>query len=456
MLTELRKRLAFADLGGKSLSSMEYLTDGGRSADGAPEGGIYARCSTRSRCSIDARAGDAVTRRRPLRAGSRSRHATTCCRRTIRARDVLVIDFAGFEERVVQPRLGLAHRRARRCASAGSNLDRLRLRRRPALRGHQPRATPTVLPAAANQIELYGREFGDFVGALLEGAGSGSTGRARATAASKADSGLAVRAPGRAQHRRVRRARRHHRACGTRARASPPPGRTRCCSPTARPPAPGFKSIHFGSPNEYAFEYLMSGGDNSLHVVMGLRKPDARGELTLKSKPYAGKFFMSGAAAGRRVRVRSRGEARSRAVRTATCCRRSRPRSGSRTLGRSSPRAAQRRGAPIRVEGENITVRLDGELAALALRRGVRQADPGQGREGRPGAGRGAAGAGPDRRGVIATARRPPRRISRTEAHALLIVEAQKSIPTLNAVRRSFLSGRVPSLRAFGWATWSQ
>jgi hypothetical protein len=59
------------------------------------------------------------------------------------------------------------------------------------------------------------------------------------------------------------------------------------------------RSIHFGSPNEYAFEYLMSGGDNSLHVVMGLEKPDARGHLQLRPRPYAAKFFMSGAAAGR-------------------------------------------------------------------------------------------------------------------------------------------------------------
>ena len=40
MLAELRKRVAFCDLGGKALSSIEYLTDGGRDADGAPEGGI--------------------------------------------------------------------------------------------------------------------------------------------------------------------------------------------------------------------------------------------------------------------------------------------------------------------------------------------------------------------------------------------------------------------------------
>src|SRR5206468_11087923 len=63
--------------------------------------------------------------------------------------------------------------------------------------------------------------------------------------------------------------------------------------------APGFKTIHFGTPNEYAFEYLMSGGENSLHVIMGLRKPDARGQLALRERPYGGKFLMSGAAAGR-------------------------------------------------------------------------------------------------------------------------------------------------------------
>ena len=40
MLAELRKRVAFCDLGGKALSSIEYLTDGGRDAEGAPEGGI--------------------------------------------------------------------------------------------------------------------------------------------------------------------------------------------------------------------------------------------------------------------------------------------------------------------------------------------------------------------------------------------------------------------------------
>ena len=40
VLAELRKRVALCDLGDKALSSIEYLTDGGRDADGRPEGGI--------------------------------------------------------------------------------------------------------------------------------------------------------------------------------------------------------------------------------------------------------------------------------------------------------------------------------------------------------------------------------------------------------------------------------
>jgi len=41
VLTELRKRAVFADLGGKALSGIEYLTDGGCTADGSAGGGIY-------------------------------------------------------------------------------------------------------------------------------------------------------------------------------------------------------------------------------------------------------------------------------------------------------------------------------------------------------------------------------------------------------------------------------
>ena len=41
VLTELRKRVQFADLGGKALSAIEYVTDGGRDSAGWPEGGVY-------------------------------------------------------------------------------------------------------------------------------------------------------------------------------------------------------------------------------------------------------------------------------------------------------------------------------------------------------------------------------------------------------------------------------
>ena len=45
VLAELRKRVRFADLGGKALSSVEYLTDGGRAADGSAGG---RRCTASS------------------------------------------------------------------------------------------------------------------------------------------------------------------------------------------------------------------------------------------------------------------------------------------------------------------------------------------------------------------------------------------------------------------------
>jgi hypothetical protein len=123
--------------------------------------------------------------------------------------------------------------------------------------------------------------------------------------------------------------------------------------------APGFKSIHFGSPNEYAFEYLMSGGENSLHVVLGLRKPDARGELSLKPKPYSGTFLMSGSAAGRVFLLdpeRRLDPAQYRGnVPDAIA-----PEEWAGDLGPFIAREARRRGAPIRVDDETISVRIDG------------------------------------------------------------------------------------------------
>jgi hypothetical protein len=125
-------------------------------------------------------------------------------------------------------------------------------------------------------------------------------------------------------------------------------------------PAPGLKSIHFGAPNEYAFEYLMSGGENSLHVVMGLAKPDARGELALRSRPYAGKFFMSGAAAGRVLifdpeRALAPAQYHGNVVSELTS-------DDWRTLvGPFIAGEARRRGLPLRVEGDELVLRLQGE-----------------------------------------------------------------------------------------------
>jgi hypothetical protein len=125
-------------------------------------------------------------------------------------------------------------------------------------------------------------------------------------------------------------------------------------------PAPGFKSLHMGSPNEYAFEYLMSGGDNSCHVVLGLAKPDRRGELHLRPRPYAGKFLMSGAAAGRvflldperrleREQCRGNVEVSLSQIEWA------------RDVAPLLNAEARLRGAPMRAEAEHFAIRLGGE-----------------------------------------------------------------------------------------------
>ena len=167
-----------------------------------------------------------------------------------------------------------------------------------------PRYVGTNLPARDGAraegvtIELYGREFGDFLGALLEGAEIWLYGQGQSHVGMKADSGYlfvlqdALNTCMYAAHGGTISVW----DSGSRFAVA---GQNKVLLADGKTPAPGFKSIHFGSPNEYAFEYLMSGGDNSLHVVMGLRKPDARGELSLRPKPYSAKFFMSGAAAGR-------------------------------------------------------------------------------------------------------------------------------------------------------------
>jgi hypothetical protein len=124
--------------------------------------------------------------------------------------------------------------------------------------------------------------------------------------------------------------------------------------------AQGFRSIHFGTPNEYAFEYLMSGGENSLHVVMGLDKPDARGELSLKAKPYFGKFFMSGAAAGR-VFVFDPEERLDPAQYHGNVIEEITEGEWRNVLAPFVAAEAAKRGAPVRVDGDEFAIRLDGE-----------------------------------------------------------------------------------------------
>jgi glutamate synthase domain-containing protein 2 len=354
VLTELRKRLAFSDLGRKSLSSMEYLTDGGRTAEGQAEGGVYRVLDPVP--PLHSMLGE------PASGGPRYGRLTLATRDDLAppgdpARDVLVIDFAGFvgesflmdsASRFVTEVVRVGWRNIVGYGFAGG-----------------PRHVATNLadgagaPASGVVIELYGREFGDFYGALLEGAELWVYGQGQSHWGMKADSGYVFVL----QDVLNTNAYAAHGGTisiwnsGSRFAVA---GQNKVTLADGKTPAPGFKSIHFGSPNEYAFEYLMSGGDNSLHVVMGLEKPDRRGELRLKPKPYGGKFFMSGAAAGRVVvfdpLVRLDPAQYHGNVLTAIT-----PEEWAKDLGPFVAREAGRRGLPIRVEGEHITVRLDGQ-----------------------------------------------------------------------------------------------
>ncbi|MEK7330593.1 MAG: hypothetical protein AAB113_07305, partial [Candidatus Eisenbacteria bacterium] len=354
VLTELRKRLAFTDLGAKSLSSMEYLTDGGRAADGSAEGGIYRL--------LDDVAPLYAALAEPSRGGGRYGRLTLRTRDDLcppgdPERDVLVIDFSGFvgesfhldsASRIVSEAVRMGWRHLVGYGFSGG-----------------PRHVGTNLAggdgaaAAGVVIELYGREFGDFYGALLEGAEIFAYGQGQSHWGMKADSGyLFVLQDGLNTNAYAA----HGGTIsiwnsGSRFAVA---GQNKVTLADGRTPAPGFKTIHFGSPNEYAFEYLMSGGDNSLHVVMGFEKPDQRGELRLKPKPYAGKFFMSGAAAGRVFvfdpQVKLDPAQYHGNVLTAIT-----PDEWAKDLGPFVARESRRRGLPIRIEGEHITVRLEGQ-----------------------------------------------------------------------------------------------
>ncbi len=218
---------------------------------------------------------------------------------------------------------------------------------------------PTGVAAPGVVIELYGREFGDFIGALLEGAEVWVYGQGQSHLGMKADSGYlfvlqdTLNTCMYAAHGGTI----NLWDSGSRFAAA---GQNKVVLADGKTEAPGLKSIHFGTPNEYAFEYLMSGGDNSLHVVMGLKKPDSRGELALRHKPYAAKFFMSGAAAGRVFvfdpLVRLDPKQYHGNVLSAIASD-----EWANVLGPFVARESKRRGLPIRIEGDHITIRLEGE-----------------------------------------------------------------------------------------------
>src|SRR5437867_5037487 len=273
------------------------------------------------------------------------------------ARDVLVIDFAGFKgesflldsaSRILTEavRLGWRHIVGYGFVGgpryAGTNL-----------------AGPDGGSARGVVIELYGREFGDFIGALLEGAEIWLYGQGQSHLGMKADSGYlfvlqdTLNTCMYAAHGATI----NLWDSGSRFAVA---GQNKVYLADGKTLAPGFKSIHFGSPNEYAFEYLMSGGENSLHVVMGLRKPDARGELSLGHKPYGGKFFMSGAAAGR-VFVFDPYFKLASAQYSGNVLSAITPDEWTLEIGPFIQREARRRGVPIRVEREHITIRLEGQ-----------------------------------------------------------------------------------------------
>jgi glutamate synthase domain-containing protein 3 len=268
-----------------------------------------------------------------------------------------VIDFAGFESESFK--LDSASRIVSRAVTMGwRNIVGFGFIGGPRYVGTNL-AEPGGVAARGVTIELYGREFGDFCGALLEGAEIWAYGQGQSHWGMKADSGyIFVLQDG--LNTCVYAAHGGTISLWDSGSRFAVAGQNKVFLADGKTMAPGLKTIHFGSPNEYAFEYLMSGGDNSLHVVMGLRKPDARGELALRAKPYGGKFFMSGAAAGRlfvfdpMVKL-DPAQYHGNVLSAIT------PDEWANDLGPFLAREAKRRGLPIRIEGEHITVRLEGE-----------------------------------------------------------------------------------------------
>lgn len=348
LLTEIRKRLAFADLGGKALSSLEYLTDGGRDGSGNAEGGIYRLLDAVPPIS------DGWGRSRYLRIDADTRNDLVPPEDS--ARDVLVVGLWGFESESFT--LESCSRFLSECVRRGwRNLVLYDAR-------GGPRYVGTNLcdeqgARVSNAVfEMYGREHGDFLGALLEGSSLYLYSQAQSHVGFKADSGYifvlqdALNTCMYSAHGGTLSVW----DTGSRFAVA---GQNKVFLEDDVTLAPGFRSIHFGSPNEYAFEYLMSGGPNSLHIVLGLKKPDSRGELALRPKPYAGKFLLSGGAAGRVVLLdpyrnldpdQHQGNAPSEIT----------AEEWAEDIGPFLASEAGRRGVPLRVDGESVSIRIEG------------------------------------------------------------------------------------------------
>ncbi|MEM7305859.1 MAG: glutamate synthase-related protein [Planctomycetota bacterium] len=350
VLTELRKRLVFADLGPKALSSMEYITDGGRDPIGAAEGGIY-------RILDDVPAIGAAWgwgRSRYLRIDADS--LDDLVPPADAARDVLVIRLTGFESESFT--MTSCSRFVSECVKAGwRNLIGYDARGGPRYIGTNF-ADGEGVRAEGVHLELYGRELGDFIGALLEGARIYVYGQAQSHVGFKADSGYlfvlqdALNTCMYSAHGGTFSVW----DSGSRYAVA---GQNKVYLADGVTFAPGFRSIHFGNPNEYAFEYLMSGGENSIHLVLGLKKPGLDGELSLRPKPYMGKFLMSGAAAGRVVVLdpdRKLDPAQYGGNEAAPI----EPEEWRDDIAPFLDDEARRRGIPIRIQGESVSIRLEG------------------------------------------------------------------------------------------------
>ena len=367
-LTELRKRLMFAELGGKSLASLEYITDGGRDTQGRAEGGIGRILEeVPALHEVLAWPSSGPVRYAKLTASTRDDLLPP----SDAGRDVLVVQFRGFASESYQMDS------ASRIVSEAVRLGWRHLIGYDFVGGPRYVATnlaePSGRAARGVILELYGREFGDFIGALLEGARIYVYGQAQSHTGMKADCGDlfvlqdSLNTTMYAAHGGTI----NVWDTGSRFAVA---GQNKIKLEDGSP-APGFKSIHFGSPNEYAFEYLMSGGDNSLHVVMGLHKPDRRGELSLRAKPYFGKFFMSGAAAGRVYVFDPRGSLDPRqyhgnGVQEMTA------REWRDDLAPFVALQARRRGLPLRIDGDDLELKLEGSWQRFRFAESFRKIVP--------------------------------------------------------------------------------